>query len=64
MPVHKSTTVSPLPALTKSDKKADSGFVKFTLLKKLGNAVIDSTVTDEEILAAINEIYFDEQENA
>ena len=50
--------------LTKSDKKADSGFVRFALIKKLGNAVIDTTVTDEEILAAIDEIYFNEEENA
>lgn len=51
-------------ALTKSDKKAENGFVKFALLKKLGKAVIDTTVTDEEILAAIGEIYFNEEENA
>ena len=50
--------------LTRSDKKADSCFVRFALLNKLGNAVMDTTVTDEEILAAINEIYFNEEENA
>lgn len=49
-------------ALTKSDKKAQNGTIKFILLKKIGKAIIDDTVTDEELLAAINEIYFDEEE--
>ena len=44
--------------LTKSDKKMEAGHIKFVLLKKIGKAVLDSTVTDEEILTAINEIYF------
>lgn len=48
--------------LTKSDKKMESGQIKFVLLKKIGKAVIDNTVTDEEILAAINEIYFSEED--
>ena len=48
--------------LTKSDKKAEAGTVKFILLNKIGKAVIDRTVTDEEILAAVKEIYFDEKE--
>lgn len=48
--------------LTKSDKKMESGKIKFVLLKKLGKAVLDKTVTDEEILAAINEIYFGEED--
>ncbi len=49
-------------ALTKSDKKAQNGTIKFVLLKKIGKAIIDDTVTDEEILAAIKEIYFNEEE--
>ncbi len=48
--------------LTKSDKKMESGRIKFVLLKKIGKAVIDTTVTDEEILAAIREIYFSEED--
>ena len=44
--------------LTKSDKKMESGQIKFVLLKKIGKAVLDKTVTDEEILDAINEIHF------
>ena len=47
--------------LTKSDKKKDGDFIRFILLKKIGKAVIDTTVTDEEILAAIKEIYFDDE---
>lgn len=49
-------------ALTKSDKKMEAGTIKFILLKKIGKAVIDRTVTDEEILAAINEIYISDEE--
>ena len=48
--------------LTKSDKKMESGTIKFVLLKKIGKAVLDKTVTDEEILAAVKEIYFDEND--
>lgn len=40
-------------SITKSDKKMDQGTVKFVLLKKIGRAYIDTTVTDEEILDAI-----------
>ncbi len=48
--------------LTKADKKMEAGRVKFILLKKIGKAVIDRTVTDEEILAAIREIYFSDED--
>lgn len=48
--------------LTKSDKKMESGRIRFVLLKKIGKAVIDSTVTDEEILAAVREIYFSDED--
>lgn len=40
--------------LTKSDKKAENGFVKFILLKKIGKAVIVNDVTDDEIKEAVN----------
>lgn len=39
---------------TKSDKKAINGAIKFILLKKIGQAYIDTTVTDEEMMEAIN----------
>lgn len=48
--------------LTKADKKMEAGKVKFILLKKIGKAVIDRTVTDEEILAAVNEIHFSDED--
>lgn len=35
---------------TKSDKKMDSGSIRFVLLQQIGKAFIDSTVSDEEIL--------------
>ena len=40
----------------KNDKKADAGSIKFILLNGIGNAVIDTTVTDEEVIDAINYI--------
>lgn len=48
--------------LTKSDKKMSAGKIKFILLKKIGKAVIDKTVTDEEILAAVEEINFSDED--
>ena len=47
--------------LTKSDKKMDGGIIRFILLKKIGKAVIDETVSDQEILDALAEINFDEE---
>ena len=48
--------------LTRSEKKMEVGTIKVILLKKIGKAVIDRTVTDEEILAAIEEINFSEED--
>ena len=39
---------------TKHDKKMASGQIRFVLLKKIGNAYIDTTVTDEEMVEAVN----------
>lgn len=47
---------------TKSDKKMEKGSIKFILLDGIGHAVIDSTVTDEELLAGINYINGDLQD--
>lgn len=44
--------------LTKSDKKMEGESIKFVLLKKVGKALIDRTVTDEDILNAICEIHY------
>lgn len=38
---------------TKNDKKMESGKIKFILLKELGTAYIDKTVTDTEMVEAI-----------
>lgn len=46
--------------LTKSDKKAEGNTIKFILLKKVGKAVIDRNVTDEDILNAVKEILYRE----
>lgn len=44
---------------TKRDKKMASGQIKFILLKGIGKAFIDTTVTDEEMLAAVNSLNAD-----
>lgn len=49
-------------ALTKSDKKMAAGQIRFVLLKKVGKAVIDTTVSDEDILNAIREIHFGDED--
>lgn len=43
---------------TKSDKKMKDGQIRFILLKKIGKAVIDNTVTDNEITDALKEILY------
>ena len=53
--------VEEIVRLIHSDKKADSDFIRFVLLKKVGKAVIDTTVTDDEVRAAVNEIIWDEK---
>jgi 3-dehydroquinate synthase len=40
----------------------ENGTIKFVLLKKVGKAIIDTSVTEQEILDAINEIYFSEED--
>lgn len=44
--------------LTKSDKKADGNKIRFVLLKKIGKAVVDLTVTEDEMRAALDEIIY------
>jgi 3-dehydroquinate synthase len=48
--------------LTKSDKKMDGANVRFILLKKIGKAFIDLSVTDEEMLAALDELIFTDED--
>ncbi|MGX8727962.1 MAG: 3-dehydroquinate synthase [Lachnospiraceae bacterium] len=40
-------------ALTKADKKMQAGQIRFVLLKKIGKAVVQTNVTDEELLDAL-----------
>ena len=42
------------------DKKMDAGKIRFILLTGIGHAVIDSTVTDKEILKAVRSLNYDE----
>lgn len=44
--------------ITKSDKKSDSDKIKFILLKKIGKAFIDDTVTRQEMADALDEIIY------
>lgn len=48
--------------LTRSDKKVQQGKIRFILLNRIGKALIDDSVTEEEMLAAVNEIYFSEED--
>lgn len=43
-------------SLTKSDKKMKNGQIQFVLLHGIGDAFVDSTVSDEEILNAVSEL--------
>lgn len=43
-------------AVSKSDKKMEAGKIKFVLLREIGNAYVDKTVTDEELLEAADYI--------
>ena len=48
--------------ITKSDKKMKDGQIRFILLKKIGKAIIDTTVTEDEMRAALEEINFSEED--
>ncbi len=54
--------ISEILRLTRSDKKMEHGKIRFVLLKKIGKAVTDHTVTEEEMQAALQEIVFDGKE--
>ncbi|MBO5458831.1 MAG: 3-dehydroquinate synthase [Lachnospira sp.] len=49
-------SVEDVVLVSKSDKKMDAGKIKFILLDKVGNAYIDTTVTDEEMKQALKDI--------
>ncbi len=44
--------------ITRSDKKADSDKIKFILLKKIGKAFVDDSVTRQEMDKALDEIIY------
>ena len=48
--------------LIASDKKVEGDKIKFILLKKVGKAFIDTSVTKDEIMSGIQEIYFKEED--
>lgn len=48
--------------LTKSDKKMKDGMLQFILLKRVGKAMRDTSVTDEDILAAVDELIFKDED--
>lgn len=46
--------------ISKSTEKNSDGFYSMVLLKKIGRTVVDNTVSESDILDALNEINFDE----
>lgn len=46
-------TANDVVLTSKNDKKMDAGKIKFVLLESVGNAYIDTTVTDEEMKRAL-----------
>ncbi len=46
--------------ITRSDKKSDSDKIKFVLLKKIGKAFLDDTVTRQEMSDALDELIYEE----
>lgn len=49
--------------VTNNDKKMINGHINFILLEKLGKAIIVSDVTASEMHDALNEIFYDEDQN-
>ncbi len=49
-------TIDEVIKVSKNDKKMDAGKIKFILLKELGNAYIDTSVTDEDMAEALKGI--------
>ena len=45
-------TAEQILQISKSDKKMEAGKIKFVLLQEVGNAYVDKTVTDEELMQA------------
>lgn len=54
--------VEQILSLTKSDKKMRGGQIRFVLLDRIGHAILDDTVTDEQMRAAVEELNFREED--
>lgn len=50
--------------MTKSDKKMDGNKIQFVLLKSVGEAIIDTTITDEELTEALEATILKESDAA
>ena len=48
----KGITAEQILQISKSDKKMEAGKIKFVLLQEVGNAYVDKTVTDDELIQA------------
>ena len=48
-------------SITKSDKKMEQGSIKFILLKKIGKAVIDTSVQEDELRNAMEELIYKDE---
>jgi len=55
-------SVQEVIAATKLDKKMEAGVVKFILLKQIGQAFVDRTVTDQEMEAGLESVLEMEEE--
>lgn len=57
LPVHVSgLSATAILSASKKDKKMEQGRVKFILMNGIGKSFIDKTVSDQELLAGIQEI--------
>lgn len=57
LPIHdKVLDTEKISEFTLSDKKMDSGIIKFILIESIGHAIVDRTVTSTEIKSAINNL--------
>ena len=45
-------TAEDILKVSKSDKKMEAGKIKFVLLHQIGNAYVDKTIMDEELIEA------------
>ncbi|MBQ8729648.1 MAG: 3-dehydroquinate synthase, partial [Lachnospiraceae bacterium] len=52
----KGITVNEVLEVSKSDKKMDKGRIKFIILQEVGNAVIDTNISDTELVASLKDI--------